>query len=980
MRLAQKLAAYFLFVVLTHSGGALGQTRLFTSYTKADGLPSDYVLRIYQSPEGFMWFGTERGAARYDGERFTLYNSERGLPHNMVYDILEDAQGRTWFATPSPTLTFSHRGTIQSLPIDSGSDAPMNALGMDGNNRVFFRFQGGIGILNGDNYAFHPIRLDVSKESSLERLHDGRIIFSDSRHVFASRLDSGTDLRYDTLLTLPKPFTFIVIDQAPDSSIYITSNEGVTRYGLQHNRMEEIETFMTGFNTTISVLSNEKVVLGSRVNGLTLLDNGVISPLPTSSGNDRKFTSSQLVDYEGNLWIGFFGQGVEKLSTWNAVIYTEEDGLDDRNIWRVTTHRGDPLALSLSGIQRIRQGRLTRIEGMPSYAHTVRGIEFTNNRVFIGTMSNLFVLEYDPRLDKVGKLVRQYDMGDGVNDLEMAQDGSLWIANAGMRLFRLMPDGIMTSYPVRNGVERLVRAGRAMWALTTTEGAIRYENESVRQVSKQTGELPSDEVWSLHEDEHGILIGTSAGLTHIGADGSFSRYDATNGVVGTPVVGIFPTPESSKANPSYWVVTPNHVHQFIDGALIGVNSLAAMSTIMAGTHWVEPSPDRKHMYLASSSGLVIYDLTQNGRSNPAPKVSIRGVIIGTQWFENWADTDIRVTSSSSTLEFDFVGLTFIKESETRFSYKLSGIDNEWSAPQGNRTVRYANIPPGTYTFQVRSINIDGQASTEAATLRVVIQPPFWMHPLILALLFIAVLAALVAVARWRVRVIRAEIVKRNEQKQFEAIQRIGASISHDIKNTVFSLSLLSKNLEKRFDNPEFRKDAIETIESSLTYLSTLVNRLQKTTAHEEVIRRDVSVHALCANLVKRVLGGSDRHVDMDIPDTMRMNVNPEPVERILENLIRNALEATTPEQHVRVSAQQIGAETEIQVIDQGTGMSDEFVQHRLFKPFQSTKTKGLGIGLYSCKELADAMGATIQVDSQLGMGTTFRLRFVTFSP
>jgi signal transduction histidine kinase len=356
---------------------------------------------------------------------------------------------------------------------------------------------------------------------------------------------------------------------------------------------------------------------------------------------------------------------------------------------------------------------------------------------------------------------------------------------------------------------------------------------------------------------------------------------------------------------------------------------------------------------------------------------MNGVSILSTYFPAWMNGEIRQRASSSTLEFDFSGLTFIKESDTRFTYRLVGLDETWSTPQTNRTVRYANVPPGSYEFQVRAVNIDGIASTDVATLAVELDPPWWMHPIMVIFFVMGSVGALIAGIRWRVKTIRTDIIKRNEQKQFEAIQRIGASISHDIKNTVFSLSLLAKNLEKRFDNPEFRKDAIETIESSLTYLSTLVNRLQEAPSAAEAGHQDVPLRALCMDVAKRVTGGTDRRAEIDIPVSMRIRIHPEPIERILENLIRNAIEATHPTKSVRVSAQQVGPYTDLFVVDEGSGMSEDFLRTRLFKPFQSTKTKGLGIGLYSCKELADAMGATIEVESELGKGTTFRVRFVT---
>lgn len=970
MRLAQKLVGLPLFIFLLVSGSLSAQSRLYTSYTKADGLPSDYVMRITQSPRGFMWFGTERGAAMYDGQSFTTFTTDDGLPHNLVYDILEDAQGRTWFATPEPVLAYAKDGKIVVFRDSTGSQTPLNSLAIDRNHRVFFRFHDGIGVLNGDRYQFHPIPLLVSKESRMERLLDGRLLLSDGSHLMATRLDSGTDLRLDTLLTMDRFFNFVSFAQAPDSSVYVTSFKGVSKYRLTGDRLDWVDHIHAGFNTTISAISSQRIVLGGRYTGLTLIENGQVSPLITSSGSQRNFVSSQFIDYEGNLWVGFFGQGVEKLSSWTTVVHDDESGLLEKNVWRVATHRGDVLAMGVAGIQRIRGNQVMSLPRLPPTLRAIRGIQYDGDRVYIANISSLRVNDYDPQRDVIGKERRNYDMGDGVNDIRLASDGSLWVATAGRRLRRVMRDGTVQEYPMKNGAEKLVRAGDAMWILTSTEGAFRYENGSFKHLTKASGDVPSNTILSLYEDDHATLIGTPLGLTVIPKTGEPTQHSTL------PVIAVFPSADHSADDPRYWVVTPYQLYRYASGSLVRGNSLAPLSAVMSGAHWIEMSDDRTKLYIGSNSGLVTYDLTQTGRNIPPPKVAIRGVSLNGTRFPGSSDNPIRQRASSSTLEFEFSGLTFVKESDTEFSYRLIDVDEDWSPAQRLRTVRYANIPPGTYTFEVRAINIEGVASSSIASIQVVIDPPWWMHPLMMIVLVMGAIGALVAGIRWRVKTIRAEIVKRNEQKQFEAIQRIGASISHDIKNTVFSLSLLSKNLEKRFDNPEFRKDAIETIESSLSYLSTLVNRLQEAPNAADAPVREIELRALCTEIVKRVAGGSGRVVDLDIAESIRIRLNPEPIERILENLVRNALEATTTDQTVTLSASRQGNEVQIQVIDNGPGMSEDFIRTRLFKPFQSTKTKGLGIGLYSCKELADAMGATIEVESELGKGTTFRLRFV----
>ncbi len=979
MRLAQFLVGLIFLAGLWSAETCMAQSRPYTRYAKADGLPSDYVMRITQSPGGFMWFGTERGASRYDGQSFTTYTTDDGLPHNLVYDILEDAQGRTWFGTPAPVLTYLKNGKIHLLRDSTGSRSAIAAIAMDRNNRVFFRFSDGLGVLNGDDYQFHPMVLSTAKESNLERLADGRVVFSDNTHVLAIRLDSGTHLRLDTLLVLPVLNAFTYIKQAPDSTVYITGKRGIGKYRFAGSRLEPITWLRTGLHTTMSVIPygyEHRLILGSRNNGLEMLVDGSLTPISTSPGSDRNFISAQFLDYEGNLWVGHFGQGVEKITTWNALIYTEKDGLAERNVWRVSTYQGNPLAMGVAGVQRIVEGRAVRLPGLPTTLRAVRGLQFAEDRVYVGTLGDLRIHSYDSRKDEIGPLIRILDIGDGINDLKLASDRSLWIASAGSKLYKLDPNGSLTTYPVKNGAERLVRAGNAMWALTSSDGAFRHENGDIRHVSKASGELPSDAVWSLHEDQNGILIGTSAGLVKITPEGKKTLYDGRLGLVGSPVIGIFPMANPTGERSGYWVATPSRMHQLVGYTLLPGNTLATLRTPLSGAHWMEADDGYRSALIGTTEGLVKYDLGRTSRSIPPPKVSILTVSIDSSEFKDWSDTDVGVRKSSATLEFSFAGLTYLSDAETRFTYRLIGIDDRWSVPQRQRSVRIANVAPGTYTFEVRAINVDGSLSAEPARVTVTIYPPWWMHPIVLVVMMLAATGALVAGIRWRLRQIRAEIVKRNEQKQFEAIQRIGASISHDIKNTVFSLSLLAKNLEKRFDNPEFRKDAIETIESSFIYLSTLINRLQDKPSSSDTLAQDIFLKRLCDDVAKRVTAGTDRRVVVDIPDTMRIRIRLEPIERILENLIRNAIEATTPSQMVRVTAQHVGPTTELFVMDEGPGMTDDFLRNRLFKPFQSTKTKGLGIGLFSSKELVDSIGATIDVESELGKGSTFRLRFV----
>lgn len=131
------------------------------------------------------------------------------------------------------------------------------------------------------------------------------------------------------------------------------------------------------------------------------------------------------------------------------------------------------------------------------------------------------------------------------------------------------------------------------------------------------------------------------------------------------------------------------------------------------------------------------------------------------------------------------------------------------------------------------------------------------------------------------------------------------------------------------------------------------------------------------NVIKRVQfqsGGSA--IEFQFEEAITWLHDTVAMERIIENLVKNAVEVSPIHGVVSVKvAIKNGKEIEISVSDQGPGMSEEFIQQSLFKPFKTTKKKGLGLGLYSAKELTNAHGGKMSVVSTVGVGSTFILTF-----
>jgi signal transduction histidine kinase len=228
--------------------------------------------------------------------------------------------------------------------------------------------------------------------------------------------------------------------------------------------------------------------------------------------------------------------------------------------------------------------------------------------------------------------------------------------------------------------------------------------------------------------------------------------------------------------------------------------------------------------------------------------------------------------------------------------------------------------------------------------------------------------------------LRGHIRREAENRQFQAFIRLSAMLTHDLKNAITGLSMLVTNMEQKFHREEFRADAISSLREATDKLRALVARLSKPTetlsGEYRSALKPVDLVALIRRVLDSTAGRSSFHeVELHLPDALEVVVDAERVERVVENLIINALEAMGAKPgKLTVEAGRAGDDQVfINVADTGAGMSAEFVRTKLFQPFATTKKQGLGLGLYTCREVIEAHGGRIDVESKQGSGTCFRI-------
>jgi putative PEP-CTERM system histidine kinase len=211
-----------------------------------------------------------------------------------------------------------------------------------------------------------------------------------------------------------------------------------------------------------------------------------------------------------------------------------------------------------------------------------------------------------------------------------------------------------------------------------------------------------------------------------------------------------------------------------------------------------------------------------------------------------------------------------------------------------------------------------------------------------------------------------------EARKFDAFNRMSAFVVHDLKNLVTQLSLMLKNAKRHRDNPKFQADMLETVAHVVERMNRLMLQLRTGTEPIEN-RRHVDLQAI----VRRVCTvKTDSRVAIEVAtgESLVVAGHEDRIEHVIAHLVQNAVDASPPGARITADLRREGTDAVLRIRDQGAGMSDEFMRERLFKPFQTTKRAGMGIGVYESHQYVTAVGGSMHFDSSPGTGTCVEVR------
>ena len=208
-------------------------------------------------------------------------------------------------------------------------------------------------------------------------------------------------------------------------------------------------------------------------------------------------------------------------------------------------------------------------------------------------------------------------------------------------------------------------------------------------------------------------------------------------------------------------------------------------------------------------------------------------------------------------------------------------------------------------------------------------------------------------------------------RELAAMAKISSFIIHDLKNHAYTLSLLMGNAEANMKNPEFQRDMLDTIRSTTGAMKKIIEKLKRIPAKQSLCAEAVDISGLARATVeemKKIDGRSEIIFEGSPACAM---IDADEIKKVIVNLLLNAEDATAGKGRITVACGMSGAHAFIRIEDDGCGMTAEYIAGSLFRPFKSTKSSGLGIGLYHCRQIAEAHDGRIEVQSEPGKGTAF---------
>ena len=737
-----------------------------------------------------------------------------------------------------------------------------------------------------------------------------------------------------------------------------------------------------------------------------------------SSGNIRNL----LQDSFGNIWIGNYSSGVDFIShtqpVFHVLPYMTEKGniLKHKPVWGICKDENDLLWIGgeneislFKNNEFLKSINISKQLSRP-YGQVFSIINAGNGILLLGIYDD-GLLKFDIRSERIERIPLDMENVDIITFFKDT-DGTIWIgAEYGIYTYangQLKKETQLDALLPDKSVYGILRDRQGKLWIGTYGGGIAIfdsNNKTVAKLNTSTN-FCSNAINHLHMDNQGgIWIATRNGIGYIkdtSHPGEFELYGYKQGLEDTFVRTI-----QEDASGNIWLSTNDGISRW-NKQKQNFDNYDYRDGIPMG-NFIEGSACRTEdgtLYFGSLNGVCYFNpenLITERQVAPVQIIECKG--LDNQIESRSGETLILASNGNIKLPYDrnsfriyFSVPDYSQSQQVEYAYLMEGLENTWTNTLGENQVTFRNISPGEYTFKVKArLRNQEWDDTHIATITIHIYPPLWLTWYAKIFYILLILLCVFFWFRFYKRKLLLESSLELEKKKSQNEQELNnerlrfyTNITHELRTP---LTLILGPLEDLVNDPHiptFYSNKIKVIHSSAIRLLNLINQILEFRKTETQNRKLTVSKGNLGNLVTETglrykelnrNGKITFQINIDTRET-KLYFDTDIISTILNNLLSNAIKYT-PEGEIRLIMRSIVEEenkyTEIAVSDTGYGIDAESLPH-IFDRYYQAKGKhqasGTGIGLALVKSLADLHEGTLQVESEIGKGTTFTLRLL----
>jgi signal transduction histidine kinase/ligand-binding sensor domain-containing protein len=752
-----------------------------TAWKVRDGFVNATIGSIAQTPDGYLWLGTEFGLLRFDGVRTVPWQAPRGqrLPSDSVFSLLTTRDGTLWIGT-SKGLASWKDGKLTQYPELAGQwiRAPMLE---DSKGAVWV---GGVGFPP-------PAKLCAIYEGSVQCYGEDGGFVNGIRAVYEDRARNlWVGVRDGLWRWKPGPPEFHPA-AGPGMGIQgmAEGDDGALLFGPRTGLRQLVGTKIEAYpipnsaqHFTVSRLlrdRNGSLWIGTSDVGLAHVHRGRTDVFAQADGLSDDYISALFEDREGSLWVGTKG-GLDRFREFAAPTLSSNQGLSSASVVSVLADRDGSVWLSTRrGLDRWNNGRVTSL-GLLNGNYAGSLFQDSRGRIWASTLHEFGYLDN-------GRFVAVKNVPGGpVYSMTEDGAGNLWIANKDRGLVQLPSDGSVRMYPwTRLGHNDIAlslaidSSRRGTWVGFYGGGIVNFADGQVRASYSASDGLGQGRVNDLRSDPDGTLwVATEGGLSRL-KNGRLATLSSRNGLPCDSTNWTLEDNDHSfwldmtcgfvriaRAELDAWAAdTKRTVQPTVFDSSDGVRTLEDYDFYTP--HAVKSADGR--LWFLPSDGASVIDPRHLPFNRLVPQVRIEQVTANHKTYDVPSNqkTNLPLPAAVRDLEIDYTALSMVAPEKMLFRYRLEGYDREWQDARNRRQAFYTNLRPRNYRFSVIACNNSGVWNEAGASLDFSVAPTYYQTLWFQASCAAAFLALFWLLYRYRVHQIAREFSARLEERLSE---------------------------------------------------------------------------------------------------------------------------------------------------------------------------------------------------------------------